>query len=146
MHTPEEIHMLEKAMQEAPEKREAQTALAEELTEIVHGKEGLAKAKRITETFFHGDIMSLAPEEIKEGLADALKCHVEDGMGLLDAMILAGVSSSKGDARRLVQQGSISINGSKITAVDAVLAKNDAVNQEFSILKKGKKNYFVLTF
>lgn len=80
--------MLEKAMQEAPEKREAQTALAEELTEIVHGKEGLAKAKRITETFFHGDIMSLAPEEIKEGLADALKCHVEDGMGLLDAMIL----------------------------------------------------------
>lgn len=45
-----------------------------------------------------------------------------------------------------MQQGSISINGSKITAVDAVLAKNDAVNQEFSILKKGKKNYFVLTF
>lgn len=90
--------------------------------------------------------MSLAPEEIKEGLADAAKCHVEDGMGLLDAMIAAGVSSSKGDARRLVQQGSISINGNKVTAIDAVLAKSDAVNREFSILKKGKKNYFVLTF
>jgi tyrosyl-tRNA synthetase len=133
-------------MQEAPEKREAQTALAEELTEIVHGKEGLEKAKRITETFFHGDIMSLAPEEIKEGLADAAKCHVEDGMGLLDAMIAAGAASSKGEARRLVQQGSVSVNGNKVAKIDAVLTKAEAVNQEFTILRKGKKNYFVLTF
>lgn len=146
MHTPEEITALEKAMQEAPEKREAQTALAEELTEIVHGKEGLEKAKRITETFFHGDIMSLAPEEIKEGLADAAKCHVEDGMGLLDAMIAAGAASSKGEARRLVQQGSVSVNGNKVAQIDAVLTKAEAVNQEFTILRKGKKNYFVLTF
>ncbi len=146
MHKPEEIDALGKSMQEAPEKREAQTALAEELTEIVHGREGLEKAKRITETFFHGDIMSLAPEEIKEGLADAAKCQVEDGTGILDAMIAAGVSSSKGDARRLIQQGSITVNGNKVTAIDTVMNKSEAVNQEFTILKKGKKNYFVITF
>jgi tyrosyl-tRNA synthetase len=146
MHTPEEITDYEKAMEAAPEKREAQKALAQELTEIVHGSEGLAKAERITETFFHGDIMSLAPEEIKEGLADAAKCEITDGTGILDALIKAGACSSKGDARRLVQQGSISVNGRKITAIDEVLKRSEAVNGEFSILKKGKKNYFVITF
>ncbi len=146
MHTPEEINRYEKAMQAAPEKREAQKALAQELTEIVHGSDGLAKAERITETFFHGDIMSLAPEEIKEGLADAAKCEIADGTGILDALIQAGACSSKGDARRLVQQGSISVNGTKITAIDEVLKRSEAVKGEFSILKKGKKNYFVITF
>jgi tyrosyl-tRNA synthetase len=146
MHTPEEITGYEKAMEAAPEKREAQKALAQELTEIVHGSEGLAKAERITETFFHGDIMSLAPEEIKEGLADAAKCEITDGTGILDALIKAGACSSKGDARRLVQQGSISVNGRKVTAIDEALQRSDAVNGEFSILKKGKKNYFVITF
>jgi tyrosyl-tRNA synthetase len=146
MHTPEEITGYEKAMEVAPEKREAQKALAQELTEIVHGSEGLAKAERITETFFHGDIMSLAPEEIKEGLADAAKCEITDETGILDALIKAGACSSKGDARRLVQQGSISVNGRKITAIDEVLKRSEAVNGEFSILKKGKKNYFVITF
>ena len=146
MHTPEEIMALEKSMQEAPEKREAQIALAEELTEIVHGKEGLEKAKRITETFFHGDIMSLPVDEMKEGLADASKSHIDEGTTIVDALVVAGISKSKGDARRLVQQGSVSINGEKVTALDYVLTKENAVNQEFSILKKGKKNYFVLTF
>lgn len=146
MHTPEEINAYEAAMKEAPEKREAQIALAEELTEIVYGKDDLAKAKRITETFFHGDIMSLPADEIKEGLADAKKCQIADHTGVLDAMIAVGVASSKGEARRLVQQGSISINGNKVTEIDMEVNQSEAVNQEFSIMKKGKKNYFVITF
>jgi tyrosyl-tRNA synthetase len=146
LHTPEEIEALAKCVQEAPEKREAQAALADELTEIVHGSEGLAKANRITETFFHGDIMTLTPDEMKEGLADAAKSHVDDGTPILDALIAAGIASSKGDARRLVQQGSITVNGSKVTDIAAVLKQSEAVNQEFTILKKGKKNYYIITF
>jgi tyrosyl-tRNA synthetase len=146
LHTPEEINTLEESMKAAPEKREAQKVLADELTEMVHGREGLEKAKKITETFFHGDIMSLTPDEMKDGLADAAKCEITDGTGILDALIKAGACSSKGDARRLVQQGSISVNGRKVTAIDEALQRSDAVNGEFSILKKGKKNYFVITF
>jgi len=144
--TPEEIMALEKSLQETPEKREAQKALASELTELLHGKEGLEKALRITETFFHGDIMSLPAEEIKEGLADAKKCQIEDGTLLIDALVQSEICKSKGDARRLLQQGSVSVNGNKVTELDFVLNKKDAVNEEFTILKKGKKNYFVITF
>ncbi len=146
LHTPEEIMDLEKKMQEAPERREAQIALAEELTAIVHGEDGLAKAKKITETFFRGSIKDLSASELKEGLSDATKTAIEDGMNLLDALIAAGISKSKRDARTLVTQGSISVNGDKVTDTNFTLAKADAFDEEFSIIRKGKKNYFVVTF
>ena len=113
---------------------------------MVHGEEGLAKAERITETFFHGDIMSLSAEEIREGLADAVKTPVEDGSSLIDGLLKAGICKSKGDARRLLQQGSVSVNGNKVTSLDAVLSRSEAVEGEFSIVKKGKKNYYLFTF
>lgn len=144
--TPDEIMNLETSLKEHPELREAQKALAEELTAIVHGEEGLAKALRITETFFRGNIMDLSPAEMREGLADAQKVAVADGISLIDALVEAGVSRSKSDARKLIQQGSISLNGEKMTAIDAIVEQAKAVDQEFSILRKGKKNYFVFTF
>ena len=121
-------------------------ALAEELTEMVHGKEGVEKAKKITETFFHGDIMTLSSEELKEGLVDAKKTHCEDGTLLIDELVAAEIAKSKVEARRLIQQSSISVNGNKVNDLEAKLLKRDAVNEEFTILKKGKKNYFVITF
>lgn len=146
MRTPEEIMSLEASMQEHPEKREAQIALAEELTETVHGKDGLAAAKKITETFFHGSIKDLSADELRVGLSDAPKTAVEDGMGLLDAMVACGIAKSKSNARTLVQQGSIMVNGDKVTDIGFTLSRSDAYDQEFTILKKGKKNWFVVTF
>ena len=146
LKTPEEIEALAKMVSEEPEKREAQKQLAEELTRMVHGEEGLAKAQRITETFFHGDIMSLSAEEIREGLADAVNTEVEDGMLLIDGLLKAGICKSKGDARRLIQQGSVSVNGNKVTSLDAALNRSEAVEGQFSIVKKGKKNYYLFTF
>lgn len=144
--TPDEINALAASLEAHPEYREAQKALAEELTRIVHGEEGLAKALKITETFFRGNIMDLSPQEMREGLADAQKVSVADGTTLIDALVEAGVSHSKSEARKLIQQGSVSVNGEKTTAMDAVLAKADAVDQDFTILRKGKKNYIVITF
>ncbi len=144
--TPEEIMALETSLAEHPEYREAQKALAEELTRIVHGEEGLAKALKITETFFRGNIMDLTPQEMREGLADAQKVAVADGVTLIDALVEAGVSRSKSDARKLIQQGSISVNGVKTAEIDRVLTKAESVDESFSILRKGKKNYIVVTF
>lgn len=144
--SPETIMEIEAKMAEHPEERAGQKLLAAELTELVHGKDGLEKALRITETFFKGDIMDLPAEEIKEGLADAKKTQVEDGILLIDALVAAGISKSKGEARKLIQQGSVSVNGEKKTSLDTVLNKSEAVSEEFTILKKGKKNYFILTF
>ena len=146
LRSPEEIMALEAEMKEYPELRNAQKALAEELTEMVHGAEGLEKAVRISETLFGGDIMKLSGAEIKEGLQDAAKSEIADGTTVFDALVSSGVSRSKGDARKLIQQGSVQVNGQKITDIGAVLTKADAIDQEFSILKKGKKNYTILTF
>ena len=142
----EEIEVLAQKTAEHPEERAGQKALAEELTELVHGKEGLEKAIRITTTFFSGNIMDLSPEEMKEGLADAKKTQIEDGTLLIDALVASGISKSKGDARKLIQQGAVSVNGEKAVSLESRLMKADAVSQEFSIIKKGKKNYFVVTF
>lgn len=146
LRSPEEIMALEEKVKTEPQLREAQKALAEELTVLVHGEDGLAKAQRITETFFHGDIMKLSPEEIKEGLSDAVRTQIEDGTTLIDALVASSICKSKGDARRLIQQGSVSVNGEKMTAIDTVLTQADAINQEFTIIRKGKKNWYLLTF
>lgn len=146
MRAPEEIMALEASMKEHPERREAQIALAEELTETVHGADGLATAKKITETFFRGSIRDLTADELRVGLADAPKTAVEDGVLLLDAMVACGISKSKSNARTLVQQGSIQVNGEKVTDLGCTLARADAYDGEFTILKKGKKNWYIVTF
>ena len=146
LRSPEEIMELEKQMQEHPEQRAAQKALAAELTEMVHGKEGLEKALKITETLFSGSIRDLTAQELREGLADAEKIEIEDGTSVIDTLVAAGISRSKGDARKLIQQGSVQVNGDRITAIDTLMKKDEAFDSEFSILKKGKKNYYVVTF
>ena len=118
----------------------------EELTEIVHGTNGLEVAKKITETFFHGSIKDLSADELRVGLSDAPKTAIEDGIGLLDAMVACGIAKSKSNARTLVQQGSILVNGDKVTDIGYTLSRSDAYDQEFTILKKGKKNWYVVTF
>lgn len=143
LRTPEEIMALEKETQEHPELRAGQKALAEELTELVHGKDGLAKAVKITETLFKGSIKDLSAEELREGLSDAEKHEVTDGITVIDALVEGNISKSKGDARKLIQQGSVQVNGEKVTSLDATLVKAEAFDNEFSIIKKGKKNYYI---
>ena len=100
----------------------------------------------IVATIIHQLTKDLTPEEIKEGLSDAVRTQIEDGTPLTDALVAASICKSKGDARRLIQQGSISVNGEKKNAIDFVLRQEDAVNHEFSIIRKGKKNWYLFTF
>ncbi|MBQ1467412.1 MAG: tyrosine--tRNA ligase [Solobacterium sp.] len=146
LRSPEEIMALEEQMKEHPEQRAAQKALAEELTGMVHGEEGVAKALKITSTLFSGSIRDLSADELREGLSDAEKHDVQDQTLLVDALVQSGIASSKRDARQLIQQGSVQVNGIKTTDLNAVLAVQDAFDQEFSIVKKGKRNYYVFNF
>ena len=79
-------------------------------------------------------------------LLPVLSLAEEDGDLLIDALVASGAAKSKSDARKLLQQGSISLNGNRVTALDAVLKQDEALEREFSILKKGKKNYILLNF
>lgn len=145
MKTPEEIMALEAKMTEAPEKREAQHALADELTMMVHGQEGLKQAQKITRVLFGGDFNELNPEEIKIALKDAVHTPIKEGSELIDALIACKACSSRREVKQLLQNG-ILVNGNKVTDEHFILHKEDAYEHSFTVLRKGKKNYFILSF
>lgn len=146
MRSPEEIDALEESLKTAPQERAAQRALASELTEEVHGKEGLESAERITRTLFSGSILDLSVSELKQGMEGAAHAEIANGTPLIDALTVAGAAKSKSEARKLIQQGSVQVNGVRCTDLNFALSQQDAFDQEFTIIRKGKKNYFMLTY
>lgn len=142
----EEIERLEIEVKERPHLREAQKILAAELTELVHGKEGLSQALKITETLFKGNIKELSGKELRMGLKYAKSFEIEDNVLLIDALVENKIISSKREARELISSMSIQVNGDKVDSFEKVLLKSEAIDNEFVIVKKGKKNYFVLNF
>ena len=114
----------------------AKEILAYELTALVHGKEEAEKAQAAARALFSGaGNTENMPTTV---LADAV------GMGILDVMVSAGLAASKGEARRLVQQGGVSVNDQKVTDATATLSDADFVDGA-AIIKKGKKVYHKIT-
>ncbi|MBQ6848734.1 MAG: tyrosine--tRNA ligase [Clostridia bacterium] len=114
----------------------AKEILAYELTALVHGQEEAEKAQAAARALFAGGgDTSNMPTTV---LADAV------GMGILDVMVNAGLAASKGEARRLVQQGGVSVNDAKVTDPTATLSDADFADG-YAIIKKGKKVYHKIT-
>ncbi|MBM7554942.1 tyrosine--tRNA ligase [Thalassobacillus pellis] len=143
----EEISNFEKEVEVAPEKRAAQRRLAEEMTEMVHGKDALEQAQRITEALFSGNIKSLTGEEIEQGFKDVPAHHEENKeIGLIDLIVQAGISSSKRQAREDIKNGAIYINGERQQDLSYTIQKSDRIEGKFTIIRRGKKKYFMIHF
>ena len=134
----EDIEAMEdkfKASGEAADVNNAKTTLAYELTKMVHGVEEADKAKEAAQALFAngGNTADMPSSEMA-------KADFENGMAILDVMIAAGLIPSKGEGRRLVQQGGVSVNNNKITDpfanIDLSMFENDEI-----IIKKGKKTF-----
>ncbi len=141
-----EISELEVSVKEKPHLREAQKALAEELTLLVHGEVGLKQALNITETLFYGDPKTLSKVELLQGLKDAEKTVMIETMNLVDGLVFAKIASSKREARELIKNGSITVNGDKVLDFEFLLTKTDAIHQSLTIIKRGKKRFHVLVY
>lgn len=140
----EEIEALEISLRESPEKREAQRTLAREVTTLVHGKQAVTEAEQITEAFFSGGVHTLTQPLLRQAFQGAPKTLLaadETSIELLDLMVRSEMAPSKGQAKRLVQDGAITVNGQKIQDIQAKLQRNDALFGEFFVLRKGKKQY-----
>lgn len=142
----EEIEELEQSNKNEPHLRLAHKALAREVITSIHGKEAFDSAVKIADTFFKGDIKALNYDELKQGVADLEKVEIEDGISLIDALVLVGAAKSKREARDLISGSSISVNGDKVTDIETILEKKNAFNEEMTIIKKGKKFWFALKF
>ncbi|MEK4230347.1 tyrosine--tRNA ligase [Solibacillus sp. FSL H8-0538] len=145
--TREEIEALEVGVQEEAHLRKAQKALAEEMTRLIHGEEGLEQAIRITAALFSGDLKALSVEEMKVAFAGVPSVEVaKEDKNIVELIVEAGISSSKRQAREDVTNGAISINGEKITDLEYVVNSKDRLEDAFTIVRRGKKKYHMVKF
>jgi tyrosyl-tRNA synthetase len=144
----EEIEALEKAVKEEPHLRKAQKALAEEMTRMIHGEESLQQAIKISAALFSGDVKNLTAEEIKQGFKDVPSFTVEgeEELGLVDLLVTAKISPSKRQAREDVSNGAVSLNGERVTDTAYVLGDADRIEGQFTIVRRGKKKYFLIKY
>ncbi|HHM3238769.1 TPA: tyrosine--tRNA ligase [Staphylococcus aureus] len=143
----EEIDRLEQYKNEAPHLREAQKTLAEEVTKFIHGEDALNDAIRISQALFSGDLKSLSAKELKDGFKDVPQVTLSnDTTNIVEVLIETGISPSKRQAREDVNNGAIYINGERQQDVNYALAPEDKIDGEFTIIRRGKKKYFMVNY
>lgn len=144
MLSKEEIEELEKSNQNEPHLRLAHKALAREIIIDVHGKEEYEKVLKISEALFSGNIKNLSSEELLEAFNNIPSSEIKEDMNIIDLLVLTGICQSKREAREFVSNSSISINGDKVNDLDFIVKKENAIVDNFTIIRKGKKKYFVI--
>jgi tyrosyl-tRNA synthetase len=147
----EEIESLDSARLSDPGQRASQRRLAEELTRLVHGADGLAVAQRATEIFFGAEISDLSDDQLTEIFADVPSSELpgsqlEAGLPIVDALVAAGLSKTKGEARRTVQQGGAYVNNRRVEDLETTLSREHLASETVLVLRSGKKKYALLRF
>src|SRR5699024_623232 len=127
--------------------RAAQKCLAEEITTMVHGEEALRQAQKISTALFSGDLKQLSANDVRQGFKDVPTYEVESGeINLLDLLVQASISSSKRQAREDINNGAIYINGERTQDLKYILSSVDKLDDEFTIIRRGKRNYYLIRF
>jgi tyrosyl-tRNA synthetase len=143
----ERIAELDESLRSAPEKRQAQLTLAEEVTRMLHGEAALQQATKASGMFFGGEIEGVSERELLDIFGDVPSVQVTreqlsgDGMSLLDLLVAAGVAKSKGDARRVVQGGGVYVNNRRVMEEGRKVSAADALHGKFIVLRKGARHY-----
>jgi tyrosyl-tRNA synthetase len=145
------IGELEQSLKSEPEKREAQSALARELTTLVHGEAEYLKAKVASEALFSQGIGQLDAKTLLEVFAEApsTDCswsEAETGLSVIDLLVRTGLSGSKGEAKKDILGGGIYVNNLRVTDVVAQVGLTDLIDRAYLVLRKGKKNQHLVAF
>ena len=143
--TPEEIMELEKSNKENPHLREAHKALAREIITDLHGEEAYLEAVKISESLFSGNIKELSARELEDAFK-GIEPFVAKEANLVDFLVEFGICSSKREAREFISNGSISVNGEKVTDLEFQITKSDSIEQKYVVIRRGKKKYFIGKF
>ena len=141
--TPEEINKVEIEHLANPGARIGQKTLAYAVVSTVHGQDKADEAKMMSEVLFKGDISSLNKKQIEEIFGD-LTVEVEGDLMLEDLLIKVGAASSKREAREFARGNSVLVNGNKETDPTKVIAKADSLFETYTVLRRGKKNYYLV--
>jgi tyrosyl-tRNA synthetase len=134
---------------EHPERRTGQRRLAREVTTLVHGEEAAAAAEHAAAVLFGGSPVA-APVAALEVVAGEVPtaplpppAELDAGADVVELLVSTGLASSKGDGRRAIAQGAVSVNGRKLSADDS-LGAGDVLHGRYVLLRKGKRHYALL--
>lgn len=146
--TKDEIEALAIEVAEHPEERKAQKTLAREMTILVHGDQALKQAEHISQALFSGDVAQLSGEEIRQGFKDVptFNAPSKESKKLLELLVEAGVAPSKRQAREDIANGAIYVNGARRTDLNDILTDEDRIDDEYTIVRRGKKKYTLIQF
>ena len=139
----EEIEELEKKNNEHPELREAHKALAREVIKDLHGIEEYESAVKISESLFSGKINELTESEIESGFKGVPSFELKSNETIINILVDNKIASSKREAREFLTNGSITVNGDKITDENYVITEDNLLYNKYLIIRKGKKKYFI---
>ena len=139
----EEIIAIEKEHLANPGARIGQKALAADIVETIHGKEGLEEALKVTQAFFSGDVKNLTEEQIENVLGGGNVIELDSSLPLEDLLILIKAASSKREAREFIAGNSVLVNGDKVNS-NIEVSKENALFNKYTIIRRGKKNYFLV--
>jgi len=151
----DELKVLIAEHQQAPHQRKLQKALAEELTILVHSEDDLLFAQRASDILFGQSsieaLQSLTEKqllEVMEGVPQvtSTKEQLTTGIDLLTFLADSGVFASKGEARKMVQNGGVSINKEKVGGIEFLLNEAHLLNGSYILIQKGKSNYTLAIF
>jgi len=144
------IEQLEEATRRNPESREAQRALAREVTRTVHGKEHVTRAEHASSVLFGEDISTLPADDVLAVFDDVPSSTVTpdklkgEGVAVVELLASSGLTASKGEATRLIRGGGVYVNNRRITDERARLQLRDAIDGRLFVLRKGaKQNHLV---
>jgi len=137
------IEEQDKAAQGRPQ---AQAILASEVTRLVHGEEGLQAALRITEALFSGQLIQLTSDDLQQLYLDGMPASAtsESELSLVQMLVESGLAKSNKMAREFIGNNAVSINGEKVSDVDAVFNSTSGLHKEFHVIKRGKKLFHLL--
>jgi len=120
----------------------AQYVLAEEVTRLVHGEEGLAAAQRITRSLFNGNLADLTEADFEQLAQDGIPMiALDNDADLQQALVDAELQPSRGQARKAITQSAITINGEKVSDPEYAFSDADRLFGRYTLLRRGKKNY-----
>jgi tyrosyl-tRNA synthetase len=150
------IEALDQSVRTTPEKREAQRALATEVTTRVHGAEAAHVAQEVSALLFE----KADPQGLSDAALDALRLEIpfatyaapadtgpvngpalSEGIDVYECLTALGVAASRGAAKRLLEQGGVSINGTKLSAADRLISEDRLLRGRHLLLKKGAREF-----
>ncbi|MCF2706551.1 tyrosine--tRNA ligase [Arcanobacterium haemolyticum] len=143
--TRDEIEELERLVHERPAAREAQKALAEDVTTWVHGADAMERVKEASRALFgSGDLHDLDGATLGDAVAELPSAEGALGDSLVELFVSVGLEKGTGAARRTIASGGLYLNNEKLTDVEAKVADSDVLPGGVILLRKGKKNLAVV--